>query len=107
MAKAAKLSSYSLNKSFTALAFKPTLYAVFQKVGAWLFPLLSKGNQSKCFVKWQLAQESIGGRNMLSNLKRMKTKGGEGHYFLQSKLNCSLHSSMQKVPTRHKDDDNA
>lgn len=74
-----ELTSYSLSKNFTALSYKPTLYEVLQELGTRLLPLLSKSNQSERSVKWQLAQESIRGGNMLSNLKRTKTKERESH----------------------------
>lgn len=48
--------------------FTPTLYAVLQELATRLLSLLSKRNQGESFIEGQLAQESIGGVNVLSNL---------------------------------------
>lgn len=75
-------AGYSLKlKLYCSRAFTPTLYAVLQEFRARLLPLLSESNQSERSVKGQLAQESIRGHDMLSNLKRTKTKECEGHFF--------------------------
>lgn len=64
----------------------PTLYAVLQEFGARLLSLLSKSNQSQRFIEWQLAQGSICGVNLLSNLRRTKTIWREGWRFFQSEI---------------------
>lgn len=66
--------NYSLSETFTTLpSLSPTLYAVLQEFRAWLLSLLSESNQGERFIERQFAQESVGGVDMLSNLKRTTT----------------------------------
>lgn len=63
---------------FRPTLFTPTLYAVLQEFGTRLLPLLSEGNQGERFIEGQLAEEAVGGVNVLSNLEKTKTRDRQG-----------------------------
>lgn len=64
-------------------ALTPTVYAVLQQFGAQLLPLLGQSDQSQRSAEGQLAQESVGGHNMLRNLKkRERQKNVKVPFFL-------------------------
>lgn len=46
----------------------PTLYAVLQELPTRLLSLLGEGDQGESLVEGQLAQEPVGGVNVLGNL---------------------------------------